>query len=150
MRINIYQTRFDEDKSISLVKESSSNYPEFQSVDSPENCAKMMESVFEASKLTEERFWLIALNGARKVAGLFEVSRGTLMSSLVHPREVFQRAILAGAASIIVVHNHPSGTLNISEQDREVTRTIKAAGELLGIGLDDHLIIADGTFISAM
>ena len=110
----------------------------------------MMESVFEASKLTEERLWLIALNGARKVAGLFEVSRGTLMSSLVHPREVFQRAILAGAASIIIVHNHPSGTLNISEEDREVTRTIKAAGELLGIGLDDHLIIADGTFISAM
>ena len=150
MRINIYQTRFGEDKSISLVKESSGNYPEFQCVDSPENCAKMMESVFEASKLTEERFWLIALNGARKDAGLFEVSRGTLMSSLVHPREVFQRAILAGAASIIIVHNHPSGTLHISEQDREVTRKIKAAGELLGIELDDHLIIAEGDFISAM
>jgi len=71
------------------------------------------------------------------------------MSSLVHPREVFQRAILSGAASIIIAHNHPSGNLQISEQDREVTRRIRKAGDLLGIRLDDHIIVGNGDFVSA-
>jgi len=150
LRITTYQTKFNEDRIISLVKEKSSNYPEYSRIDSPETCAQMMESVFDASNLPEVRFWLIALNGARKIAGLFEVFHGTLMSSLVHPREVFVRAILAGAASIIIVHNHPSEMLDISEQDAEVTRRIKNAGELLGINLDDHLVIAGGGFVSAM
>ena len=150
MRITTYQTRFNEDRIISLVKEASGNYPNINSIDTPENCVKLMEAVFDVSNLPEERLWLIALNGARKVAGVFEVSHGTLTSSLVHPREVFTRAILAGAASIILVHNHPSGTLNISGQDREVSQRIKDAGEILGIRLDDHIIIADGGFTSAM
>ena len=83
------------------------------------------------------------------LAGVFTVMVGTLMSSLVHPREVFSRAILAGAASIIIAHNHPSGSLSISENDREVTRRIRQAGEILGIRLDDHVIVADGSFVSA-
>jgi DNA repair protein RadC len=92
---------------------------------------------------------LLALDGGRKVSGAFEVSRGTLTSSLVHPREIFQRAILAGAASIIIAHNHPSGALTISEQDRDVTRRIEDVGELIGIPLDDHLIVAESGYVSA-
>jgi len=149
MRINTYQTKLDEDRVIALVRETSKNYPEVVSIESPEHCAKLIESAFDASNLSEERLWLVALNGARRVAGLFEVSHGTLMSSLVHPREIFVRAILSGAASIIIVHNHPSGMLDISEQDREVSRRIRQAGELLGIRLDDHVIVAGGNFVSA-
>ena len=63
--------------------------------------------------------------------------------------EVFSRAILAGAASIIIAHNHPSGTLAVSKSDREVTRRIRQAGDIIGIRLDDHVIVADGGFISA-
>ena len=72
------------------------------------------------------------------------------MSSLVHPREVFQRAILSGAASIIIAHNHPSGELDISEQDEEVNKRIKQAREILGIKLDDHIIIGNGDYVSAI
>ena len=71
------------------------------------------------------------------------------MSSLVHPREVFAPAIEDRAASIIIAHNHPSGVLEVSEQDREVTKRIRQAGELLGIRLDDHLIVAEGNCVSA-
>jgi len=71
------------------------------------------------------------------------------MSSLVHPREVFSPAIEDRAASIIIGHNHPSGMLDISEQDKDVTKRIRTAGELLGIRLDDHIIVAGGDFVSA-
>ena len=144
MRITTYQTKLNEERIVSLVMEKSGNYPEIGLIDSPESCAGLIETVFDASNLAEERLWLIALNRGRKVSGVFEVSHGTLTASLVHPREIFSRAMLASAASIILAHNHPSGGLTISDNDRTVSRTIKQAGELLGIMLDDHLVLADG------
>jgi len=148
--INVYNTRFDENRLISLVKESSHNcgYSEGTILDSPKKVADVLELVFDASNLPEERFWLFALDGARRIAGVFEVSHGTLMSSLVHPREVFTRAILCGSASIIVAHNHPSGSMDVSDQDREVTNRLRKAGELLGICLDDHIVIGGGEYTS--
>jgi DNA repair protein RadC len=150
MRITTYKAKLNEDRIVMLVKEAAINYTGAKNIDSQEICAKMLDNVFDASNLPEEHMFLVALNGARKVAGVFDVSHGTLMSSMVHPREIFSRAILAGAATIIIAHNHPSGELNISEQDRKVTDIIKQAGELMGIRLDDHLIIANGRFASAM
>lgn len=70
------------------------------------------------------------------------VSIGTLNRSLVHPREVFKKAVKNGAASILVVHNHPSGDPNPSQEDKQVTSRLKEVGELLGIPLLDHLIVA--------
>ena len=150
MNINKYGLKFDTDRIGQLVKEETYAYDMSSCIiDSPEKAAEIIEFIFDGSNLTQEAFWLIALNGARRVAGVFTVSVGTLMSSLVHPREIFSRAILAGAASIIIAHNHPSGSLDISGQDREVTKRIKQAGEILGIRLDDHIIVADGGFVSA-
>jgi len=151
--INVYNTRFDDDRLITLVKEASHDYGEEGKgiIDSPEKAAEVVISLFEADRLPEERLWLLALDGQRKIAGAFEVSHGTLLSSIVHPREIFSRAILCGSASIILLHNHPSGRLDISEKDNEVTRRIKLAGELMGIRLDDHIIIAaGGEFVSAL
>jgi len=150
MNINTFGIRFNSDRIGELVKENTFAYSTNETViDSPEKAAKIIESLWDASNLAQEHFWLLALDGGRKVTGAYTVTVGTLMSSLVHPRECFQRAILAGAASIIVAHNHPSGNLDISEQDREVTRRLRQAGDLLGIRLDDHVIIADGDFVSA-
>ena len=92
---------------------------------------------------------MLTLDGARRLINCRTITIGTLMSSLVHPREVFAPAIEDRAASIIIGHNHPSGMLDISEQDREVTRRIKLAGDLLGINLDDHLIVAESSYVSA-
>ena len=150
MNINTYKIRFNNDRIGELVKENTFAYStDDMLIDSPEKVAKLIESLWDASNLAQEHFWLLALDGARRVAGAFTVTIGTLVSSLVHPREVFQRAILSGAASIIIAHNHPSGQLDISEQDREVTRRIRKAGDLLGIRLDDHVVVAGGDFVSA-
>ena len=150
MRINTYQVKLNEDRKSELVKERSINYGESTVVDSPQRAAEIFERIFDLSNQAQEFFCLLALDGARRVSGAFEVSRGTLTSSLVHPREVFQRAILSGAASIIIAHNHPSGLLMVSEQDQMVTQRIKDAGELMGIPLDDHIICGGGQFTSAM
>ena len=98
----------------------------------------------------QEHFVLITLDGARRRIKTRTITVGTLMSSLVHPREVFAPAIEDRAASIIIGHNHPSGMLAVSDQDKDVTRVIKQAGELLGIRLDDHIIVTGDSYISAM
>jgi len=115
-------------------------------IDSPE---KAVEQLFEIKNKKQEYFVLLTLDGARRLINNRVVTIGTLMCSLVHPREVFSYAIEDRAASIIIAHNHPSGLLEVSEQDREVTRRIRQAGDLIGIRLDDHLIVAGDDFISA-
>jgi len=76
------------------------------------------------------------------------VSLGTLNSSLVHPREVFTRAVGERSAQIIIAHNHPSGIAEPSEDDITLTKRLIKAGDLLGIELIDHIIVADHLFIS--
>jgi len=115
-------------------------------IDSPE---KAYEHLHHIKNKKQEHFVLLTLDGARRLINNRVVSIGTLMSSLVHPREVFSFAIEDRAASIIIAHNHPSGSLDISEQDREVTRRLRQAGDIIGIRLDDHIIVAGDEFLSA-
>ena len=115
-------------------------------IDSAERAAEQLSYIREKK---QEYFVMLTLDGARRLINSRTITVGTLMSSLVHPREVFAPAIEDRAASIIIGHNHPSGMLDISEQDREVTKRIRQAGELLGITLDDHIIIAGDSFVSA-
>lgn len=77
-----------------------------------------------------------------------EVSRGTLSTSLVHPREVYKGAILSSAAAIITAHNHPSGDPEPSREDLEVAKRLYAAGELLGIPMLDFVVIGKGRYYS--
>jgi DNA repair protein RadC len=71
-----------------------------------------------------------------------------LNSSLTHPRETFRRAVIAGSASIIVAHNHPSGEVDPSDDDTKTTKILLDVGELLGITVLDHIIFAKGKFFS--
>ena len=96
----------------------------------------------------KEHFVLLCLDGSHSVVAYNLVSIGTANYSVVHPREVFQPALLAGAVSIIVAHNHPSGNLTPSEADINVTEQLSAAGKLLGIKLLDHIILSDCDHIS--
>jgi DNA repair protein RadC len=91
---------------------------------------------------TREHFLAILLNARHEAIAVETVSIGSLNSSIVHPREVFRPALIASAASIALVHNHPSGDPEPSEEDLLITRRLAAAGELLGIGVVDHVIIA--------
>jgi DNA repair protein RadC len=102
--------------------------------------------------MTRERVEVLRallLNARHDVIRRVTVSRGGLSSAHVHPREVFRPAILASAAAIIVVHNHPSGDPEPSVEDAEVTKRLARAGELLGIPLLDHVIVARaGRYVS--
>jgi len=95
-----------------------------------------------------EAFWVLCLDAKGHLLWEECVSKGTLTSSLVHPREVFSSAVLHRAASIVVAHNHPSGDPEPSAQDRATTRRLQRAGKLLGIELLDHLILASGGWVS--
>lgn len=99
-------------------------------------------------QLDQEAFYVVALDAQSQVRAVHEVTRGTLNSSLVHPREVFRAAILAGAAGIILVHNHPSGDPTPSADDRAVTRQIVDAGRLLDVPCYDHVVLAGERYVS--
>jgi len=115
-------------------------------IDSPE---KAYEQLHHIKNKKQEYFVLLTLDGARRLINNRIVTIGTLMCSLVHPREIFSFAIEDRAASIVIAHNHPSGLLDVSMQDRDVTRRIRQAGDIVGIRLDDHLIVAESGFTSA-
>ena len=98
----------------------------------------------------QECFAMLTLDGANRLIDSSIVFVGTLNQSLVHPREIFAKAIEDRAASIILAHNHPSGNLEPSTEDEAVTDKLRRAGELLGIEVLAHLIIAKGGFCSLM
>ena len=92
---------------------------------------------------TREHFVALFLDGAHRAASYSIVAIGTANSCQAHPREVLQRAILCGAISLIIAHNHPSGDLTPSNEDRKVTKHLREACDLIGIRFLDHLIIND-------
>ena len=109
-------------------------------------------SVIERIKKLEGRGvirgYTAILDARNQLLGINTVSVGTLNSSIVHPRECFKPAILMGAASIILAHNHPSGDTTPSREDIELTKRLRDAGEILGIEVLDHLIITDTSSLS--
>ena len=116
-------------------------------IDSPE---KAVEQLADIRDKKQEYFVCLTLDGANRLIAKRIITIGTLTSSLVHPREVFAEAITDRAASIIVAHNHPSGTLTASSADSEVTQRLEEAGVVLGIKLVDHLIISSSGHLSIL
>ncbi len=96
----------------------------------------------------QEEFHVLLLNAQHAVLRELVVTRGTLDTSLVHPREVFRAAIVESAAAVILVHNHPSGDPAPSREDRDVTDQLVSAGRLVGIPVLDHIVIGDGRYLS--
>lgn len=103
----------------------------------------------EIAAYDREHFVALYLNTKNRPVGYQVISVGTLTAALVHPREVFKAAILSNANAVVVAHNHPSGDPTPSREDREITRRLKEAGQILGIELLDHLVIGhDGRYTS--
>ena len=96
----------------------------------------------------KEHFYVMHLDIRSRVTLVELVSMGTLNASLVHPRETFRRAIIAGSANIIVAHNHPSGDIEPSDEDTKTTKLLFEAGNILGIKLFDHVIFTNDKFFS--
>ena len=112
-------------------------------LDTPERIADLLRE--ESRPQDVEQFRVVLLNTRRRLIGLESISQGTLDTLLVHPREVFKRAIAANASAVVLVHNHPSGDPTPSEADIKVTRDLIRAGQLLKIEVLDHVIIGRRT-----
>jgi DNA repair protein RadC len=102
----------------------------------------------ELAKADREKRLSLILNSRNQVVGIDDVSVGGLNSSIIHPREVYKSAILANAASIILVHNHPSSDLKPSKDDLMITRRLWEAGKIIEIDLLDHVIVGRDGFLS--
>jgi len=98
--------------------------------------------------LDREHFAVILLDSKNAVISVEKVSVGTVNSSIVHPREVMKPALEKSATSIILVHNHPTGSVSPSREDVAITRRFEKCGRILGIDVIDHLIIGDGNYRS--
>lgn len=110
-------------------------------------------SVFELmqpiiGELPHEEFWIIYMNNSNKVIQKLQLSKGGITGTLVDVRLALKNALEVGATNIILVHNHPSGTLNPSNADKQITKKLKMAGESLDIKVLDHLIITEKTYFS--
>ncbi|OGO18478.1 MAG: hypothetical protein A2Z15_07925 [Chloroflexi bacterium RBG_16_50_11] len=112
----------------------------------PEDIANLVMGRLKDKK--KEYFLAILLDTRNQLIRVAEISIGSLDSSIVHPREVFKEAISASAASVIFVHNHPSGDTEASEDDIALTKRLAQAGEIVGIDVLDHLIIGGKSFTS--
>ncbi len=112
-------------------------------IDTPERVADLLRE--DHRHADAETFQVVLLNTRRRLIKVETLSRGTLDSILVHARDVFRAAILANAASIVIVHNHPSGDPAPSEADIRVTRDLIRAGQLLKIEVADHVILGRAT-----
>lgn len=108
---------------------------------SPEDAVKIMVEYLRG--VDREHMVGLYLNSANRLIGLHTISIGILNSSLVHPREVFKLAYMMNAASIIISHNHPSGNTEPSSEDIAVTKQLTEAGKILGIPLQDHIIVTE-------
>ncbi|WP_352420126.1 DNA repair protein RadC [Proteiniborus sp.] len=104
--------------------------------------------MLDMAHLKKEHFKIVMLDTKNQVIGIEDISIGSLNSSIVHPREVFKEAIARSSASIILVHNHPSGDPTPSKEDIAITRRLAEGGDILGIKVLDHIIIGNNRFLS--
>jgi DNA repair protein RadC len=118
--------------------------PERPKISSPADVDRLLRG--RIANLDRENFIVVLLNAKNEVIETSTISVGTLSCSLVHPREVFKPAIRASAASIILAHNHPSGKVEPSREDREVTARLAESAGILGIEVLDHIILGDNYF----
>ena len=129
---------------VSMVKEiqvSNSRYTTIEEVADSEIAKDLIKS-------DREKFICLHLNTKNQIISFEVVSIGSLTASIAHPREIYKSAILANAASVIFMHNHPSGDPQYSNDDMEVTGRLAKAGAILGINVLDHIIVAQNGYFS--
>jgi DNA repair protein RadC len=117
-----------------------------ESVRNPADVARFVRRI--VGNEAREHFLVLMLDARHKAIAYQVVSIGTATASLVHPREVFQTAVGAGAVAVIVAHNHPSGNPSPSREDRDVTDRLVRAGEVLGIRLLDSVVVTYSGYVS--
>lgn len=131
---------------IELGRRVNTHPPEQPKIGSPGDVAALLTD--ELRYLKQEHFMILLLDNKNKVIKTETISIGTINASLVHPREVFVKAIRQHAAAVILAHNHPSGDPRPSAEDRAITKRLLESGELLGIPVLDHVVIGGADYVS--
>lgn len=133
---------------IVVVKEKTVEYKTFEEpIKSSSNVVDISRGL-DIHRSAEELFCIYSINAKGQIIAFHEVSHGDLCSTTTHPREIFKRALLNNAGSIILVHNHPSGDPTPSDMDIETTQRLVQAGEILGVPVLDHIILGDENYVS--
>ena len=133
---------------VMLVKERVGSYELPREIRCPEEAYNAIRVTTNVQAEAQEVFGILILNIKNRIVAVHEISRGTLNSSMAHPREVFKPAVLHNAASIICFHNHPSGDPEPSREDVELTKRLVEAGKILGIEVFDHIVVGDEGYVS--
>lgn len=120
-----------------------SENPVGKDLSAPEKVNDLAREILKREDQEKEHFYILLLDSKNRLKSVKHISTGTLTSSLVHPREVFRPAILAGSASIVAFHNHPSGDTSPSKEDISITERLQEVGDLVGIEFLDHVIISE-------
>ena len=118
-----------------------------------EDVARIFHAILAAEHPLErekEHFWCLIMDAKNRIKSIELISLGSMTAAIVHPRELFRRAIIEGAGALIIGHNHPSGDATPSREDIELTKRLREAGDILGIKLLDHIVIGnnDGPYMS--
>lgn len=121
----------DEDYRNVLVNDFTAEYEGVETLNEPRSVVDVMEKVFRLSEMAEEYMYLICMTSKHRPISFFEVSHGTYNMTLAGMREIFIRALLCGAASMILVHNHPSGDPTPSLEDSKLTKRVQDAADLM-------------------
>jgi len=130
---------------VKLVREKGAYYSA-KSITNPEELASIARKFLDNTD--REVFLTVNFSTANTINSIHIVSIGSLDRAIVHPREVFKAAILSNSSSIALVHSHPSGSLNPSSEDILITKKLVQCGEILGIKVIDHIILADDQYLS--
>lgn len=130
-----------------IVKEKVSLY-ECDKIGSPNNVKDIAMKVLQMDMEPEEVFVVLGLDTKNKINSIFEVSRGSINSSIVTPREVFKRLVGINCTSFICIHNHPSGDPTPSKEDMNMSKRLKECGELMAIPMLDFTILGEDVLIS--
>ena len=127
---------------VKMVRENIGEYTvkDF-SATSPNRVAEVLDSVFELSTDTQESVVAIYLDTKHKIIGMDRITTGTISSSIISPKDVFQRGLLINASKIILAHNHPSGATEPSSEDIALTKQMVECGKMLDMPVLDHIIV---------
>lgn len=145
MKVKEYITKLNDQKNTYLAEIG--EHPCY-CLDDPQKCFDFINEVYDASHLSEEHFYVIATDAKSNPIGIFDVAHGSDDGSYVQPRETLIRLLLCGASAAILVHNHPSGDPKPSSDDFETTTMFKAAFQLIGLKLLDHIVVGKEDFYS--
>ena len=140
------QVRTNKGTFLELVKEQAIEY-ESTKIAKSDDVFELMKAL-KAVERDIEQFWTICLDSKNKVCGIFLISQGCTNSAVVKSKEIYKRALMVNAKSVIFSHNHPSGDTTPSGQDIILRKNLVSAGQLLGIEVLDHVIVSDMGYYS--